>query len=64
MHDSGPRCHCQGERGCTVNKEYRITAFDMKGKPQTYIATGKEELAEIVLSFKGDKLLKIEEIES
>jgi len=46
-----------------MTPEYKITAFSMNGKPQTYIATGKEELAEIVLSFKGEKLLKVEEME-
>ncbi len=46
-----------------MTPEYKITAFPVDGKPKTYIATGKEELAEIVLSFKGEKLLKVEEIE-
>ena len=45
-----------------MSAEYKITAFSMDGKSKTYIATGKEELAEIVLSFKGENLLKVEEI--
>jgi hypothetical protein len=45
-------------------QEYRITAFSMWEKPQTYIATGKEELAEIVLSLRNDqKLIQVEEVE-
>jgi len=45
-------------------KEYKITAFSIWEKPQTYTATGEKEMKEIVFSLRNEqKLVEVEEVE-